>query len=234
MRIHILQHLPHENAGSLLAWADKHQYTVTHTFLYDEDDFLLPPLPTFDMLVVLGGTMGVYEEEKYSWLAVEKLFIKHSIAAGKIVLGICLGSQLLAEVLGGKVYPHTTKEIGFFPITKTAAAEKIAFLQHLPTMWQVFHWHGDTFDLPPNAIHLFRSEACENQGFLFQKTMGLQFHAEMTQDLLKAMIEFEREELVPQAFIQTEEEITKYDVMSSNLVLFEQFLDAFLVYCSNA
>ena len=102
----------------------------------------------------MGGVMSVYEENKYAWMKAEKEFIKKSIEANKKVLGICLGAQFIAEVLGAKVFSHTKKEIGWFELEKV--------LQHtltdkLPQTFTTFHWHGDTFTLPDNSIHLFKT-----------------------------------------------------------------------------
>src|SRR5206468_915504 len=105
LRLLILQHLPHEPAGNILTWATTNNYSIT-TLLVPSHEGDFPPLHSFDLLVILGGTMGVYEEDMYPWMHKEKAFIQQAIAADKWVIGICLGAQLLAAVLGSKVYPH--------------------------------------------------------------------------------------------------------------------------------
>jgi GMP synthase-like glutamine amidotransferase len=227
MKIHILQHISFETAGMILDWASLHQHTVSHTYLYEEEK-IYPKIEDFDMLVVMGGTMGVYEEHRFGWLKAEKEFIKVAIAANKIVLGICLGSQLLAEVLGAKVYPNQAKEIGFFPISKTEAGEADTLLSHIPNNWLVFHWHGDTFDLPQGATHLFASLACKNQGFRKGNCVGLQFHPETDKKLLNAMVEFEKHELISSQYVQEEKEILAnhfQEVLDKNRKYLYEFLD---------
>jgi len=224
MKIHILQHLPHENAGSISDWANKKHYMLSTTHVY-QHPFEFPPVDDFDMLVILGGTMGVYEEEKFPWLHAEKNFIQEAIKAGKIILGICLGSQLLAEALGSKVYAHDKKEIGFFPIYKTEAAMQEESLAGIPKSWTVFHWHGDTFDLPPAAVHLFSSDACKNQGFRKDKCVGFQFHAEINDALLGAMVAYERDELIKAGYVQSETEILGYGSIEDTRNYFYDFLE---------
>ena len=108
MKIHFIQHVAFEYPGYLLHWAQQEQHEISFTKIFETVSF--PTVENFDMLIVMGGPMGVYEEEKYHWLKEEKIFIKHAIDAKKKVLGICLGSQLVAEALGAKVYQHTIKE----------------------------------------------------------------------------------------------------------------------------
>ena len=122
MRLHIIQHLAHEHGASIIDWARNRDYDLSYTYTFNEGH-AFPSLDEFDMLIILGGTMGAYEEDKYTWLRSEKYFITQAIEAGKLILGICLGSQILANVLGSKVYPHDKREIGFFPIYKTEGGE---------------------------------------------------------------------------------------------------------------
>jgi len=224
MKIHIIQHLEHENAGCILPWAHKGNHQLSYTYLFQQQ-FEFPTVDDLDMLIILGGTMGAYEEEKFPWLSSEKDFIRQAIDANKVILGICLGSQILAEVLGSKVYPHNKKEIGFFPIYKTEAARHEGALAHIPATWTVFHWHGDIFDLPPGAVHLFFSNVCSQQGFKRGKCFGFQFHGEVNDELLHSMINHERNELIKDDYVQTETEILSYTVMNENIQYFNNFLD---------
>ncbi len=176
------------------------------------------------MLIILGGPMSVDDEDKFEWLKAEKAFIKEVIASGKIVLGICLGSQLLAEALGAKVYPNNEKEIGFFPVTKTWEGKQDEIFSNSPESWNVFHWHGDTFGLPENAVHLFESPACKHQVFRKGNCTGIQFHPEVDTALLKSMIDHERQELVKAAYVQTEKEILDKDVSEENRAPLYNFL----------
>jgi len=176
------------------------------------------------MLVILGGPMSVDDADKFEWMRTEKAFIKDVVHAGKIVLGICLGSQLLAEVLGAKVYPNKEKEIGFFPVTKTREGKQDETFSNSPESWNVFQWHGDTFDLPEDAVHLFESAACKHQVFRRGNCTGIQFHPEVDSALIRSMIENERHELVKSAYVQTEKEILENDVTEENRMVLYNFL----------
>lgn len=188
MRIHSLQHVPFEDIGSMAEDFRARGFTLSSTHWYRGD--VAPAVTEFDALIVMGGPMGIYDEAIYPWLADEKVLIKEAISAGKIVLGICLGAQLIADVLGGKVTRNAHKEIGWLPIAINPAAATHPIAQvfaHYPT---VFHWHGDTFALPPGTIHLASSEGCENQAYVFQdRIYGFQFHLETTPTSARELIE---------------------------------------------
>lgn len=203
MRVHFIQHVSFENPGNLLHWAREEKHTVSFTVMEVDPSF--PAMDSFDMLVIMGGPMGVYEEDKYDWLKPEKEFIRNAIDVGKKVLGICLGSQLVAEVLGSKVYPHAEKEIGWWPIHKVKDALAMQLTENLPDDFTTYHWHGDTFDLPEGAVQLFSTKVCAQQGFLWGTNVAaMQFHPEATNELVIAMINHGIEELVESPHIQTE------------------------------
>ncbi len=168
----------------------------------------MPPAENYDWLIIMGGPMGVYDDEKYSWLADEKKAILAAIENKKTVIGICLGSQLIAEVLRAKVYKNLHKEIGWFDIMLTEEGKVDPLLKGLPMNTKVFHWHGDTFDLPSHAKHISYSEACKNQAFLYNNhVLGLQFHLEVTENSIKAMLHHGTPELKEGKFIQSEQQI---------------------------
>jgi GMP synthase (glutamine-hydrolysing) len=206
MRIHFIQHVPFESPGSITDWAEAYHHTTTYTKVFEAA--LFPAAESFDMLIIMGGPMGCHEEEKYKWMKEEKLFIKNAIAAKKKVLGVCLGSQLVAEALGAKVYSHAVKEIGWFPVEKVFNHPLTDFL---PPTFTTFHWHGDTFNLPNGAIQLFKTKACDQQGFVYNNHVAtLQFHMEVREDLLQEMAAHERAELIKDTYVQTEEEIIQF------------------------
>ncbi len=217
MNIHIIQHVPFEPAGMITDWANLHHYSLTHSFLFEKKIYW-PPVDDLDMLVIMGGPMGVNEEDKFEWLKEEKSFIKDVVAANKIVLGICLGSQLLAEALGAKVYSNSQKEIGFFPVTKTTAGTQDEIFANVPETWNVLHWHGDTFDLPEGASHLYTSAACKHQVFRKGNSTGIQFHPEADAGLLESMIANEKHELIKAKYVQTEEEIRDVTITGQNRI----------------
>lgn len=165
MRIHYLQHVPFEGLASIEQWAIKKDYILSATKFYNGDT--LPSVDDLDWLIVMGGSMNIYEDDEYPWLRLEKHFIAEAIKKNKIVIGICLGSQLIADVLGSKVYKGQEKEIGWYPIQVTTEAQKSAVFASLPASLTVFHWHGDIFDLPPDALRLAYSEVCANQAFIY-------------------------------------------------------------------
>jgi GMP synthase-like glutamine amidotransferase len=201
MRIHYFQHVPFEGLGSIEQWIRDRQYRLTGTRLYQGDP--MPEMEGFDLLVIMGGPMGVHDEDRFPWLAMEKRFVEKAISRGKAVLGICLGAQLIADVLGTKVYPNRTKEIGWFPIELTEAGQRSPLFGFLPARLEVFHWHGDTFDLPAGSVHIARSEACTHQAFVYnERAIGLQFHLESTAEGVQALIENCSGELTNSRYIQ--------------------------------
>lgn len=206
MKVQFFQHVPFEGLGSIEEWITERSHSLNTTRFYKGDK--LPSLEDVDCLIVMGGPMSVNDEKEYPWLKQEKQFIHQAIEKGKTVIGICLGAQLIANVLGAKVYPNKEKEIGWFPISFTADAKRLKALNKLTSDYTVFHWHGDTFDLPKGAAHLAFSEACKNQAFSYHKNvLGLQFHLETTKDSLSQMIKHGKNELVTEKYIQSEKEI---------------------------
>ncbi len=152
--------------------------------------------------------MGVHDEHKHHWLKAEKRFIGEMIDAGKRVLGICLGAQLIAEVMGAQVYKNTSREIGWFPVARSDSALLSGIGRALPERFYAFHWHGDTFDIPDGAVRIAESEACRNQGFVYDnRVVGLQFHLEATPDSVRMLLDNCREDLDGSRFVQSEEEI---------------------------
>lgn len=216
MRIHYLQHVPFEDLANIESWANEkgHSVSVTRMFLNEA----LPATEQFDLLIIMGGPMNIYEYVKYPWLKTEKEFIREAIDAGKILLGICLGAQLIADVLGGKVTSNNDKEIGWYPVSKTMDAKDSVFFKYLPNEFTAFHWHGDTFEIPPGALQLAESSACKNQAFEYnRKILGLQFHLESSADSVQRLVENCREELADGIYIQNESEILNQKLKLNNL-----------------
>lgn len=179
MRVHVLQHADGEGLGSLAEWFLLQDASISTLRVDLNPDF--PHIDEFDWLVILGGPMGAYDEDLYSWLKTEKEFIRQAIEANKRVLGICLGGQLIASAMGAKVYTNKQKEIGWFPIQKT---NNIA--PWLDSEQHFLCWHGDYFDLPESAISFATSDITEHQGFyLGPRVWALQFHIEAIQGTAK-------------------------------------------------
>jgi len=206
VRIHGVQHVAFEGLGHIAQWIGEQGHSLTMTRLYAGES--LPDPVDFDRLVIMGGPMNIYEDDRYPWLAGERAFIRRAIASGKSAVGICLGAQLLADALGAKVYRGKYTEIGWLPIRITEEGRKNGLLAGLPSVQMVFHWHGDTFDIPPGALHLARSEGCANQAFLYEnRILGLQFHLESTPDTVREILAHCGDELVEGPYIQTQEQI---------------------------
>jgi GMP synthase (glutamine-hydrolysing) len=206
MNIHYLQHVPFEGLGSMETWLQNRGHTITVTHLYKNEP--LPSLDTIDWLIVMGGPMGVDDQAIYPWLSAEKIFIKQVLDQKKIVLGICLGAQLIADVLGAYITKNSFKEIGWFPIKLSELAKETRLGSALPTEFDVFHWHGDTFSIPDSAIPLASSKACKNQGFIIEdRIVGLQFHLETTPESALDLTIHCKKELDGSLYVQNTEKM---------------------------
>ena len=226
MHIHIIQHVPFEEEGAIGQWAAAHGHTISRTLIYDG---AVPPAhDNYDWLIVMGGPMSVGDEDRYPWLAHEKAYIREAVSHVKIVIGICLGAQLIASACGGEVMKNPDKEIGFFPVRLTPAASKLPVYSALPEMFTAFHWHGDTFVPPPGSTVTAESDACRAQAFEYRgRVFGLQFHLEATRAGVGKLVTACADELVDGPFIQSSDEIlAAADTEADRLYpLLECFLD---------
>ena len=201
MKIHYLQHEPDEGPGGVAEWAAARGHAIAGSRLAAGD--AVPELGSVDLLVVLGGGMNANDTARHPWLDVERRLIAQSVDAGRRVLGICLGAQLLAGVLGGRVRRNPQPEIGWFPVRKTAQGEGVGLFAGFPAAAQVFHWHADTFDLPPGAVRVAESDACANQAFVLgPRIAGVQFHPEMTPAIAAGIVAAEGDVLPPGRWVQ--------------------------------
>ncbi len=210
MHIHVLTHVPFEGPAGILDWAQTRGHAMAITAL--DKDGHLPDPSGFDWLVVMGGPMGVHDDAAYPWLVAEQRLISEAIAASKTVIGVCLGAQLIAKVLGARVYRNPEPEIGWFPIELTEAGRESALTSFLPSPMTVFHWHGDTFELPPGAIQLAHSAVCEQQIFLYDgRVLGLQCHLESTPRSVTDIVINCADEIRPAQHVQTAERLLAAD-----------------------
>ena len=175
----VFRHVPHEGLGTLAPALKQagfsHRYLETY-----KTPGPWPALKGFHGLIIMGGPMGVYEADKYPFLKRELAYIRQAIKLQKPVLGICLGSQLIARSLGARVYPNKLKEIGWYFVEPTAAGRRDKLFAGQSRRPYVFQWHGDTFDLPKRATRLATSPRCRNQAFrLGENVYALQFHLEV-------------------------------------------------------
>jgi len=224
MRIHYLQHVPFEDLANIEHWAESRSHRITSTRLFEDQP--LPGQQEFDWLIVMGGPMNIYEHEKYPWLVREKEFIGRSIRNGKIVLGICLGAQQMADSMGGKVRKNPHREIGWHKVRLTSAAGGSRIFSVLPPEFTAFHWHGDTFTIPPGALQVAESDACQNQAFEMGKAVGLQFHLESSMDSIDHLILNCADELNDGQYVQRPKELLSHlDRFSEIRGLMEKLLD---------
>ncbi len=204
MRIAALRHYAFDDNYAFASWAHNEGHQLT---MYDvAEGAALPSLNDFDLLVICGGPMSVYEESGYPWLREEKRLVRQAMDTGKFVLGICFGAQMLAELLGSPVYRNAHKEIGWHAVERTSEGHPC--FEGMPGQFVSFQWHGDTFALPEGARLLARSEACGVQAFAFgERLLGLQFHLETTPVCLEQMLANWSNELVDGPYIQSAERI---------------------------
>ncbi len=185
MKIAVLQHAEFEGPAEIAKWAAERGHSVSVHHLYRGE--ALPAFDTFELLVVMGGEMNIYQYRDWPWLKEESAFIATTLEIGKKVVGICLGAQLIADVLGARVVQNPQVELGWLPVIWTPEAR--AAFPALPASAMVLHWHGDTFGLPPGATRLAASEGCAEQGFVIQdRCLALQFHMEVDPAQVKYFI----------------------------------------------
>lgn len=226
LNIHYFQHAPFEGPGIIEDWVKSNNHKLSSTKFYEKAS--PPELEDIDWLIVMGGPMGVYDEDKLPWLKAEKDFIAQAINQNKIVLGICLGSQLIASAAGARVYPNKQKEIGWFPLQLTDEGKNNSLFKALPDDFTVFHWHGDTFNLPPGAVRLAGTAVTENQAFVLKdRVLGLQFHMEVTEESIAGMLHHCKADIVPSEYVQTVETIrSTCEYISGNNKQMARILDA--------
>lgn len=182
-RVLITQHHPHEGPGTIGDFLSQQGAELVTVQL--QAGQLLPSLEGFDAVVSMGGPMNVYEEEKHPWLADETELLARAARQGMPVLGICLGAQLLAKALGARVVDSPVKEIGWRPVHLTPEGKEDPLFQGVADSFDVLQWHGDMFQIPEGARLLARGDDCPHQAFVFNKAYGLQFHVEVTPEILR-------------------------------------------------
>jgi GMP synthase-like glutamine amidotransferase len=228
MKICFFQHDSLENPGYILEWAKDRGHETSFVNFYE--DPALPEIKLIDALVIMGGPMNVGDEaDEYSWLEAEGEFIKEFIRSGRKTLGICLGSQMIADAMGAKVYRNHHTEIGWHNVIVDQAKVPDKFMEVFPDEFMTFHWHGYTFEIPECCDGFIRSEATRNQAFIHGNVAAFQFHPEITkQGVLKLVEKHEDvfDKIYP--FIQSRNEIVETDHhFELNRTLLFKFLDRF-------
>jgi GMP synthase-like glutamine amidotransferase len=221
MRIHCIRHEPFEGLAAIKSWIQLKNHQLSYTHIYLNENF--PPVDDFDLLIIMGGSASVYEKNLFPWLKEEKKFIQNAIKKDKKILGICLGAQLLADALGGKVFKSACKEIGWFPVKFNISG--LPGLNFLPETLEVFHWHGDTFDIPQGGVCIGSSQMVQNQGVVYGKNIiALQFHCEMDDEQIEMIINGAGKELLEEGkFIQSKKQIMDKlgQIPSNNKLMFD-------------
>ncbi|MEX2443320.1 MAG: gamma-glutamyl-gamma-aminobutyrate hydrolase family protein [Alkalispirochaeta sp.] len=208
MRIDVLQHVSYEGPAGIARILEEGGHVIRVTHLYAGDP--PPDAAEISALVVMGGPMSVHDTGDYPWLSDEIALIRNVVDRAVPVLGICLGAQLIAMALGARVYRGERKEIGWFPVSIPREEPISRLTADWPEEAHVLHWHGDTFDLPRGARLLAGSQAYPHQAFeVYGYVVGIQFHLEMMDRNVREIVENSRNELVPGAFVQSEEEILR-------------------------
>ncbi|MEK6576640.1 MAG: type 1 glutamine amidotransferase [Nitrospirota bacterium] len=183
----IIKHIDIEGPGRLGEFLASKGTPLDYIELENGDH--VPENPDdYRFIIILGGPMNVYEEDKYPYLKDEDRFIKDAIKRGTPILGICLGAQLIAKAAGAKVFANPAKEIGWYNVTLTKEGLEDPLFRGLDREFSVFQWHGDTFFIPEGGVMLAGSKLCKNQAFRYRSAYGLQFHVEVTEGMIKEWI----------------------------------------------
>ncbi len=205
--IYIFRHITCEGPGYFGEYLNRHQIP-SRLIAIDLGDSVPTSIDDMGGLVFMGGPMSV--NDRLPWIDAELKLIRLAQRADLPVLGHCLGGQLIAKALGAKVRTNTVKEIGWHDVRRNAKPS--SWLAELPLTFEAFHWHGETFDLPEEAVHLLESRWCPHQAFVCGRMLALQFHVEMTEQMVTEWAMLYRKELAnPSASIQS------HDAMTSNL-----------------
>ena len=192
----VFRHDSHETLGTLEPFLKSCELKIQYCDLFSSNPVPKDPQP-YQLIISMGGPMNADETERYPFLAKERAFLKIAIDQNKSVVGICLGSQIIARALEARVYRGSEKEIGWHSITlsKSGITDPI-FSIFDGAKPDVFHWHGDTFDLPKGAVHLASSNLYQNQAFRYkQNVYAMQFHVEITPEMVSQWADENKKEL---------------------------------------
>jgi GMP synthase (glutamine-hydrolysing) len=224
MRVHALIHAPFEGLGVIRNWLSEKNHFLQETHTYRGD--LLPRIENFDWLIIMGGPQSLQELDKYPYLKDELRLITQALQGNKLILGICLGAQLIAEALGAKTVTSPETEIGVYPLQLTETGYTDPIMRHFPDPFNATHWHHDMPGLPDDATVLASSSGCPRQIIRFRRGVyGLQCHLELTQTDIGKMIDHDSQDLVAGRYTQT-----KYELLNHNYTEVNQLMFLFLNY----
>ncbi len=181
----VFQHVPHEILGTFHPMLKTAGFRIRYVN-FSRSNYSIPKLRNYDGLVILGGPMNVDQRDEHPYLVPEVESVREFIEMDAPVLGICLGSQLIAKALGASVYKNPKKEIGWYDVHITEEGKNDPLLRAFNSTEKVFQWHGDTFEIPQGAVRLASSPACANQAFRYgDKVYGFQFHLEVDAPMIE-------------------------------------------------
>jgi GMP synthase-like glutamine amidotransferase len=208
MRIQLIEHDPEDFSRTNISfWAQRKGRRIQQIYVCNGE--ALPSPDDFDWLMVMGGSQHAWDEQGNSWLKAEKRLVADTLASGKPVLGICFGAQILAQALGGRLFPNPHREIGWHEVALTAQGRESFLFKNIPASFVSFHWHSDHFTLPRNCTRLAFSKATENQAFVCEDrpAVGLQFHPEYTREMVAYYAAENRQDWKADEFVSPAEEI---------------------------
>jgi GMP synthase (glutamine-hydrolysing) len=225
MRALVIRHVKIEHLGLIENYLKEKNFEIDYVDT-PEGQLLKRKLDEYQFIVVLGGYMSAYEESKYPFLSYEFKIMEQALKKEIPLLGICLGCQMLAKVLGSKVYKgENGKEIGFYDIKKVSDNK---IFKGFSEVFKAFQWHGDTFDLPKDAQLIFSNDIYTNQGFIYKNAVGLQFHIEVSQNMIKQWMQEYKDEILEEK-LNPDEIIKEAEIYIPNLKTYlYDFLDRFL------
>jgi GMP synthase (glutamine-hydrolysing) len=225
-RLLVFQHVPYEILGTLDPLLRDAGFRIRYVNFGRYPD-IRPDISRYNGLVVLGGPMNCDQSDRFPHLTTEVELIREAITEGLPILGICLGSQLIARALGARVYKNPVKEIGWYDLEPTEAGRKDPLFANFQSSQKIFQWHGDTFDIPHGAVHLAASQDCPNQAFRYADNVyGLQFHLESSNDSIEALLQHCATDLNDSQFVQNAAHIRSQISLATELnVLAKQLLN---------
>jgi GMP synthase-like glutamine amidotransferase len=190
----IFRHAPHEGPGYLAEYLDRH-HLPWRLVRIDQNDPIPSSIDGVSGLVFMGGPMSV--NDPLPWIPRVTKLIQRAVAANVPILGHCLGGQLISKALGGAITKNPVKEIGWLPVSRVDSPAAKPWLDELPATFEVFHWHGETFSIPPGATCILASSDCANQAFIIGNTLAFQCHIEMTSEMVREWARLGADEIAP-------------------------------------
>ena len=228
MRIHLFQHVEYNDRAFIPEWMAGQGHELVRVMVPQVSR--LPDADDIDALIIAGGPMSVWDVRQHSWLAREKKLLSELLEQNKPVLGICLGAQMIAEQLGVTVKPSNHLNIGWYPIVLNEQIDSTWLANVLPSQFNSFFWHGDHFELPADAVPLATASSNASQGFVWKRSIALQFHLEVTPQWARHLVTRDSDQLVPAPNVQSAQTILAKpaELYRRNNVLMSSLLERWL------